>query len=249
MKFFKHIVVAFIFSLSWHASATLIELDESHLLNPLKIDSTFEEFYNYRGQYGLEPGQTRYKWSSHTGMEVSNQATFFFVEDMFGTLALFGLIDRPDDKKGGKLQIDFTTTSDNADDWGFVLVDDAGDARRTGSDLENDGDDSWALNFKWAKKFSDGFIFAGFNSDNFNLNLAFSNIKNVDDFVFMSFDPAPPAPLSFAAASLPSVSLFQTTGGLASLSAVAQVSEPAMWSLMLLAGAFAVSRRKYTLNS
>lgn len=177
--------------------ASLITLVEENIHEAYQIDQSFEAFYNYGGKYQKAGAD---KYSSNTGMEVSNYLTLFFVENLNQEVALFGLIDKAKDKSGGNMLLNIHVDQGDASLLSFLLIDDSGDIKRKNTDLDA-SDNAWDIEWKWAKNYSDGFILTGFEHDDFQLSFSSSNFKGINGFNVLTF----PQPKVLAAADSLSV--------------------------------------------
>lgn len=164
--------------LSGVSQATIIQTLNENDFNPLKINTSFEEFYNYGGKYNKT---NAYKYSSNTGYEVSDYLTLLFVENTNKEVALFGLIDKAVDGSKGELALTISTISGDSSLLSFLLIDDSGDAKRKETNLSQPSGD-WDIKWKWAKQYNDGFILGGFEKDHFTLSLSMNSSKGLKGF-------------------------------------------------------------------
>ncbi|MCM2678859.1 PEP-CTERM sorting domain-containing protein [Echinimonas agarilytica] len=249
-QFFKQFTISFSLGFialsSSYVNAGMMMLDETQSLSPLKISTSFKEFYNYGGKQDSSAYATAQKYSANTGLEASNLITMFLVEDVFEKLALFILVDGPGDGTGGRLTMTLNSEAENSNEWGFDLIDDRGDEKRKGTDLDG-SDNQWTVEWKWAKAFADGAIFSGFDSENLDLAIDFSDEKSIDGYQFLSFDEGQ-TPLNPLAALAPlntaSKATYFNTDASLQLSVV-DVPEPAVLAIFLAGiGCIAIRRRR-----
>lgn len=182
-KLTRNLTGALAFLLSSYSFATLIETIDESDFNTLKINNSFETFYNYGGQYG---GVGTDRYSSNTGYELSDVLTLFFIENPDNEVALFGLIDLPGDKSGGELSLSINTLSGDGSLLSFIFIDDSGDASRNGTNLTK-APGEWDIKWKWGKNYNDGFILSGFEKDSFIISLTMNSQKGLTDFNMLPF--------------------------------------------------------------
>lgn len=171
----KVISLAILLLSSTNVSASLIAVMDESTQYTHQINQSFEEFYNYGGKYDKSGAD---KYSSNTGFEVSDYLTLFFVENLNKEVALFGLIDKAKDKTSGNLLLKIHVNQGDASKLSFLLIDDSGDIKRKNTDLDA-SDNSWDIEWKWAKNYSDGFILTGFEQDDYLLSFSSDKYKGL----------------------------------------------------------------------
>jgi hypothetical protein len=151
------------------AQATLITINDTTEVGVLDLSESFVNFYDY------DNGK---QWSSDTGFEEVDTMVMFLAR-YNNQLALFTLLDGniPGNTTAGSLSVLFSSLTDIGS---ILLIDDGGEATDNGN--------SWVADWNWATGKGDGMIFLFDDANNFDLNIVFSNINNVDDGKFLSFD-------------------------------------------------------------
>ncbi len=167
MKLFTSLalVLALTVSVFNHANASAIKLNGSIELGALTLDTSFTDFYGYGSNT---------VYSSNTGYEKNNALVMFFAQ-YEENLALFVLADSANSWGAGNA--DFTIN--NLANFGDIIFkDDPSEVNITNG-----------VSWKWASKRNDGLIFQLKDPENFNLDIALTNVSGLDQgYQFLSFD-------------------------------------------------------------
>jgi len=158
-KIFNIALASVLFVLTSVANAGIITLNDSIEVGVLSIDQSFTEFYNYQNA------------SANIGLE-REAAAVMFIAEYNGDLALFTLLDAAGPSHGTR-SADLSISGFDAAN--VILSDDSNESNANGF--------SWA----WADCCTDGMIYKIDDADNFDLELTFSNVVGISDFIFLSF--------------------------------------------------------------
>ncbi len=174
MKIIKKLIATGIIMLSFNSTAGIISLDSLHKLNPLTLSESVESFYDYGG---LD------KWSSNTGFEKSNSIVTLLTKfnDNLSLVSLYdSTIGLTNDTSKGSTKVEM-----NGDrDLGSIMFSD------DDNDVTYDNGNSWGGSFKWGNNYNDGMIYS-FDENtplNFSLDISYSEVVNIENFIFLSFD-------------------------------------------------------------
>ena len=172
MNFLKKIMLSAVITVMSvvSAQATIITLNGTTEVGVLELNESFIDFYDHNNSN---------KWSSNTGLEELDTVVMFLAS-YNNQLALFTLADgyNANGTTSGKLHANYSAMTDIGS---ILFVDDSNDAN-------SDNGNSWSVNWAWGDKYADGMIFLFDNANSFNLDIAFSNFKNINDSKFLSFN-------------------------------------------------------------
>lgn len=208
MTYLNKTIALMLLTLTTTTNATLISLNNNTPVQPLILDESFTDFYDYNSMC--------HRWSSNTGLEINDGIVMFFAEHN-NDLALFTLVDKPGEGDGGKAKMRI----DNMSSFGDVLfMDDPGDKQVSNG-----------INWRWNAGKNDGMIYQLFNMKNFDINISFSDLSGLNNGItFLSFEqPIAASPFSVVDKMPNAIDMR------ASFSAQSQVPEPASVALFGLA--------------
>jgi hypothetical protein len=213
----KAVAALVILASSVYANASIITLNGSQEVNALKINESFESFYNFTN------------WSANTGFEKANELVAFFALDEMDNLGLYMIFGGPSGQAGN---IVFDINGNNGE---VVFVDDPGDrdpvvSTATGTNVK----------FTYVAGKTDGLVFSNFLGDFWGLDIVFGSFSGIDGYSFLSFDGNGQATTVLSGTGLDDISILSVPG-----SNVTQVSAPStilMFALVLM-GMATVRRR------
>jgi hypothetical protein len=162
-KFLNIAFASVLFVVTSVANAGIITLNNSTEIEVLSLNESFTAFYNYGNA------------SSNTNFEQEATAVMFLAESN-GELALITLLDAAKSASGashGKRYADLAISDFNPAN--VLLVDDSNESNINGF--------SWA----WFACCTDGMVYQIEDTDNFDIDLTFSNVTGLTDFKFLSF--------------------------------------------------------------
>lgn len=199
------------------ANASIITLNGSQEVNALKINESFESFYNFTN------------WSANTGFEKANELVAFFALDDTDKLGLYMIFGGPSGQ-AGSIVFDI-----NGNDGEVVFVDDPGNRDPVVSTTAGTN-----VTFSYIAGKTDGLVFSNFSSDFWGLNIVFDSFSGIDGYSFLSFDDNGQASTVLSGTGLDDISILSVPG-----SNVTQVNAPStilMFALALM-GMASVRRR------
>ena len=208
MNYFIKTTALLMLALTNTASATLLSLNNSTPVQPLMLDESFTDFYDYNTMC--------HKWSSNTGYELNDSIVMFFAQHD-DDLALITLVDKPGEGDGGRAKMRIN----NMNTFGDILfMDDPGDKQVTNG-----------VNWRWNAGKNDGMIFQLFDMNNFDIDISFSNLSGLTNGItFLSFDQSLAPSILSKDSGAPNAINMRT-----SFSAQSQVPEPTSVALFGLA--------------
>lgn len=208
MKYFNKTIALVLLTLATTASGNLITLNNNTQVQPLSLNESFTEFYDYDSMC--------HRWSSNTGLEINDGIVMFFAEHN-NNLALFTLLDKPGKGDGGRAKMNINNMHEHGN---ILFMDDPNDRL-----LAN------GINWRWNSAKNDGMIYQLFDMQNFDIDINFSNLSGLaNGITFLSFDQ----PLA-ANALLTSNNSPRTIDMQSSFSAQSQVPEPTSIALFGIA--------------
>lgn len=163
----KIIAIAFTAVFAVNSQAAII-LNGTDSLGVFSLTESFEDFYDHGGD---APN------SSNTGFEQVNTAVMMIIEfsGEYALVGTFGGLASIGDLDGASLSMDLI----NLGTGSFTLIDDVTDPVTVSGALTT-------IDFSYANKRNDGFIFSLGNGTDVDILVSFYDYIGLDDFIFLS---------------------------------------------------------------